>query len=108
VRVDQDRRLAEQRRHAAFGELEATGPARLRPGERDRLVQHAHAGDVREPPRTGERVDDPALPGQAAEDRLGAAGGRDPCGRQRADDISAAADADAERAARAPQDVLRR
>jgi hypothetical protein len=71
-------------------------------------VQHAHAGDLLEPPRTRERVDDPALPAQAAEDRLGATGGRDSRGRQGADDVSAAANADAERAARAPQDVLRR
>jgi hypothetical protein len=52
-----------------------------------------------ERPRTGQRVDHPAFPGHAADHRRGAvveATGFG--GRQRADDVTAAADADHQRA----------
>jgi hypothetical protein len=68
-------------------------------------VEHARAGDLVEAAGTGEGVDRPPLRGEAAEDGRRGVSGRDARGRQGADDVTAAADADAERAARAPQCV---
>jgi hypothetical protein len=68
-------------------------------------VQRPDAGDLVEPARAGERVDRAPLPGQAADDGLGARGGRDAGGRERADDVAAAADADAQDARGALQEL---
>jgi hypothetical protein len=69
-------------------------------------VQRPRAGHLVEPARAGQRVDRPPLPGQAAEDGLASGGGGDARRRERADDVAAPADAEAQGARRALQDLL--
>jgi hypothetical protein len=96
VGVDQQDGAPEDAGHAALGEAEAAGARGLGPGEPDRLVQ-ALVEPLRlvERARTGQRVDGPPLPGDAAGDgrRAQALGEIDD--RERTDDVAAAADADA-------------
>jgi len=79
-----------------LGEQEAPWAARLRPCERDDVVQRQRTLKLVEAPRAGERVDRPPLPGQAADDDA-VPGALDELGSgERADYVAAAADPDAQ------------
>ena len=94
--VQQQHGLAEMARHVRLGEVKAARAGRVGSGERDGAVQRAGAGQLADAPRAGPGVDRPALPGQPADDRGRAEQPRQLGDRQRADDVTAAADADGE------------
>jgi hypothetical protein len=79
--------------------VEAARPARVGPGEGDGLVQRLGVLDFPQAPRPRARIDDPALPADSAENGPGAQGPREVRGGQRSDDVTAAADAQAQDAA---------
>ena len=67
VRVDEQRRRAQQLGHAGLGEAEAAGPRRPGTREGDGGVQDLGVADLVEAPRAGQGVDRAPLPGQAAQ-----------------------------------------
>ena len=62
--------LAEHAGQVRLGEAEAAGPARLGAGERDGVVQALARRRSRRACGARERVDEPPLPGQPADDRV--------------------------------------
>ena len=95
-RVEQQDGLAEVAGHVRLGEAKAAGPGGVRAGEGGVRVQRLRRGQLVDAPRTGQRVDRPALPGQPADDRRRAERLRQLGDDERADDVTAAADADGE------------
>jgi hypothetical protein len=79
-----------------LGEQEPAGAGRARPRERDGGVQRGRALDLAEASWPGDGVDGAALPGQPADDGGCAEGARQLRQRKRAGDVTTTADADAQ------------
>jgi hypothetical protein len=108
VDVDEHSGLTEHLRHPRLREVHvAVADLGLRSSEQDAGRQAVGVGNLGRRARTGNRIDRPPLPGDAAEDRLGAV--VDPCmlgGCQRPDDVTAAAHAEHERPPRPAEQLL--
>jgi hypothetical protein len=95
--------------HARLGEAKAARAARVRPGQADDVVEAlGEALRLVERARPRDGVDRPPLPGDPADDAARAQPLGQVGGGQRADDVSAAADADAENPRGAAQEAVDR
>ena len=94
--VQQQHGLTEVARHVRLREVKAAGPCRVGPGERDVLVERLGRAQRADPARARQRVDRPALPRQAPDDRRRAERVRQLGDDQRTHDVAPAADADGE------------
>jgi hypothetical protein len=96
ARIDEDGRLPAHLGHPGLGEGETTGSAGVRSRERDHVVQRLGVLDLIQAARSGQRVDDAALPRHPAQHRPGSERPREVRGGQCSDDIAATADPQAQ------------